>query len=410
MIKLTELASLNESNIISEGINDPGIFKAVFLCGGTGSGKGYISKKLLGFSDNVSFSPDGLKLVNSDTAFEVFLKKAKISLDLKSLPASTRVDADSLRDKAKSVTRHAKSFYTDSMLGLCLDSTGAHVSKVEYQKNELEALGYECIMIFVNTNLETALQRNNSRERKVEDDIAKNVWNDVQAKIPRYKRMFGNNFFEIDNNIGSTISPTVQSAINKFLHASPKSPIAIARINAMKSSLKDDSNLSEDSSTEQTHTGYSVFCDMDGVLCDFELQWKRFFGKFPKQHIKEIGREKFEELLTDTPYKFWINMPWQSGGQELWSVISNYNTTILSSPSNSKEARRAKPNWLKSHGIENRLILAKASDKADYASKDHILIDDYTRNVEQWRAKGGIAIHHTNIDKTLEELAKYGIE
>ena len=54
---------------LEEGVNDPAIFKAVFLAGGPGSGKSFV----VGKSALTSF---GLKLVNSDNAFEQALKKA----------------------------------------------------------------------------------------------------------------------------------------------------------------------------------------------------------------------------------------------------------------------------------------------------------------------------------------------
>ena len=55
---------------LQEGVYDPNIFKAIFLAGGPGSGKSYVAKRTLG--------GQGLKVVNSDDAFEKLLKKAGI--------------------------------------------------------------------------------------------------------------------------------------------------------------------------------------------------------------------------------------------------------------------------------------------------------------------------------------------
>ncbi|SVB23092.1 uncharacterized protein METZ01_LOCUS175946, partial [marine metagenome] len=75
---------LNRS--IREGVNDPGIFKAVFLAGGPGSGKSYVAGGLFGIPDKVNVSAYGLKMVNQDTELERFLKKYFDSTDLDNMP------------------------------------------------------------------------------------------------------------------------------------------------------------------------------------------------------------------------------------------------------------------------------------------------------------------------------------
>ena len=97
MIKLSE--------ILKEGVYDPGIFKAVFTAGGPGSGKSYTASTLFGMPERMPFvSAKGLKGVNSDSAFETYLDKAGLSQDIKSLNAKDHVKAMELRDQAKRVT------------------------------------------------------------------------------------------------------------------------------------------------------------------------------------------------------------------------------------------------------------------------------------------------------------------
>ena len=62
------------NQILSEGVYDPGIFKAFFLAGGPGSGKTFVTQS--------AFAGTGLKIVNSDTLFERGLKKANLSLKM----------------------------------------------------------------------------------------------------------------------------------------------------------------------------------------------------------------------------------------------------------------------------------------------------------------------------------------
>ena len=71
MIKLMDL--------LNEGVFDKGIFKAVFLAGGPGSGKSYVVSQLFGIPKKVNVSVSGLKSVNSDTEFEYLLKKTGIN-------------------------------------------------------------------------------------------------------------------------------------------------------------------------------------------------------------------------------------------------------------------------------------------------------------------------------------------
>ncbi len=78
MIKLIDL--------LIEGVNDPGIFKAVFLAGGPGSGKSYVASQLFGIPEKLNVSAFGLKLVNQDTELEKFLKKYFGTVDIDNMP------------------------------------------------------------------------------------------------------------------------------------------------------------------------------------------------------------------------------------------------------------------------------------------------------------------------------------
>ena len=62
---------------LSEGLYDPGIFKAFFLAGGPGAGKTFVTSS--------AFSGSGLKVVNSDVAFERGLKKANLLEKIRSI-------------------------------------------------------------------------------------------------------------------------------------------------------------------------------------------------------------------------------------------------------------------------------------------------------------------------------------
>ena len=81
MNKLTEFLVkpfLNE-DILEEGARDPGIFKAIFLAGGPGSGKSYVASQLFGIPEKINVSKTGLKMVNQDSELEFLLNKYFVS-------------------------------------------------------------------------------------------------------------------------------------------------------------------------------------------------------------------------------------------------------------------------------------------------------------------------------------------
>ena len=177
-------------DLITEGVYDPGIFKAVFLMGGPGSGKSTVV-------DGLALKSLGLKVVNTDTAFEKGLKKAGISLDLRKTPEDVK---EPIRKKAKRITNMAMDMYIDSRLGLVFDTTSANITKIKSYKKLLDAIGYEYKMIFVNTSLEFAQQRNEARPRKLAPAIVQGEWEKVQKNAGDMKKLFKKDFIQINND------------------------------------------------------------------------------------------------------------------------------------------------------------------------------------------------------------------
>ena len=174
---------------LHEGVYDQHIFKAFFLAGGPGSGKSYVVSRTTGGS--------GLKLVNSDDAFENLLRKAGLSLKM---PSSEEEPRDVVRGRAKEITAKKKANYLEGRLGLIIDGTGREAEKILFQKRQLEELGYDTYMIFVNTSLDVALQRNADRPRSVPESIVTKSWKAVQSNIGKFNNMFRKGFIIVDNN------------------------------------------------------------------------------------------------------------------------------------------------------------------------------------------------------------------
>ena len=174
---------------LQEGVYDPNILKAFFLAGGPGSGKSYVVKRTTGGL--------GMKVVNSDDAFEKLLKDAGLSLKM---PPEEEEPRDVARARAKEITSKRRANYVEGRLGLIIDGTGREYDKISKQARELEGLGYDTHMIFVNTSLDVALERNAKRARSVPTPIVTKSWRAVQNNIGKFQNFFKNNFIILDNN------------------------------------------------------------------------------------------------------------------------------------------------------------------------------------------------------------------
>ena len=133
---------------IDEGVNDPAIFKAIFLAGGPGSGKSFIVGK-------TGLTSLGFKVVNPDTAFEKALNKAGLEMNPDNIFS---VKGQDIRGRAKELTNKQQELYVKGRLGLVIDGTGKDASKILRQRGLLQKLGYSTAMILVNTDKETALK------------------------------------------------------------------------------------------------------------------------------------------------------------------------------------------------------------------------------------------------------------
>ena len=205
---------------LTEGVYDRNIFKAFFLAGGPGSGKSWVSAKTL--------SGAGMKVINTDAAFEALLKRERMSLDFKGYSDAELVRRDEIRAKAKRMTALSLGKAIEGRLGLILDSTARNVPRIESENSHMRALGYDTFMVFVNTTLEVAMARNNERPRKLPDAIVIQNHREVQANIGRLQNVFGtNNFVVVDNNKKKEdINIKVYRAVRKLVNRDPQSKAA----------------------------------------------------------------------------------------------------------------------------------------------------------------------------------------
>ena len=219
-----EFAALKKG--LEEGVNDPAIFKAVFLAGGPGSGKSFIVGK-------TGLTSLGFKVVNSDDAFEKAMAKAGMEMDPENIFS---VQGQELRGKAKVLTGVKQAMYIKGRLGLVIDGTGKDTEKLKKQAKALKSIGYDVSMVFVNTDLATAQARNKARKRTLPEDEVETYWTTVQKNIGAFQTFFGKQKFTVvDNSEGKDYGAETLRAykeVTKFVKAKPDNSSAKAWIKA----------------------------------------------------------------------------------------------------------------------------------------------------------------------------------
>ena len=200
-------------DLLTEGVYDKGIFKAVFMAGGPGSGKSFMAQNIFGIPDKANVSVSGLRVVNSDKQFMYLLKKYNFDpTELASYPddvfkelgAPMKHGGTGLRDLAQDLRVVEKQGYMQGKQGMIIDSTGSNFQKVKKHKKQLEDAGYDTYMVFVMTELKTALKRNTMRaekgERELHKDIVTKSWKDTRKNMGGLKSLFGKNFALVHND------------------------------------------------------------------------------------------------------------------------------------------------------------------------------------------------------------------
>lgn len=153
---------------------------------------------------------------------------------------------------------------------------------------------------------------------------------------------------------------------------------------------------------------YRIYCDMDGVLVDFEKGYRELTGTYSKNHP---DNKSFWQPISDAGASFWANLDWMPDGEELWRYIKKYKPNILSAPSQDPSSRVGKEAWVKMNlkNNYNKLYLYSRANKKLFAGENCILIDDMQQTIDEWNAAGGIGIHHTSAANTIKELKKLGL-
>ena len=207
-----------------EGRNDPSIFHAVFMAGAPGAGKSFVS-------DWMALGPQlGYKVINSDMEFTRYMKDAGLTDDNGAVVLDPKKEFERgvIRTVAKRHTKSKQDHAVIGRLGLVIDGTGANASKVTGQKKTLEALGYECAMVYVSISLEDSIesdrQRGEDGERTIGPELVTQKFKQLDKSIPKLKKSFGKMFFEIDNSVREKTPQIIRIVLNTITKWSKKMP------------------------------------------------------------------------------------------------------------------------------------------------------------------------------------------
>lgn len=257
---------------LDEGIHDPGIFKAVVLAGGPGSGKSYVAQKL-------GLKTLGLVVVNSDSFFEILLKKKGLSLKM---PDSEEEEREKARMAAKALTSKRLSTLLDARLGVIIDSTSGDQAKTKKIINKLQKVGYDVKVIFIQTDLDVALTRNNARERTIPPRVVEYSWKGAQKAKKLLKKQVGNrDYHEIENNEGP-IDISVSGKLSVW--AKKSNTKALEWIEMIKRGM--DSSVKEDINTSIMDS-FKEFIEMQEALT---MQQRLARGRVAKRTAKKRAR------------------------------------------------------------------------------------------------------------------------
>lgn len=155
-----------------------------------------------------------------------------------------------------------------------------------------------------------------------------------------------------------------------------------------------------------------LFCDMDGVLADFDRGYAIVMGReiTPRDYHKDWSQDDWEALHKAAP-TFFRDLPLMPDASELWTYISPHSPTILTGvPKELNGTDVQKKAWSAAHfGPTQPIICCRSKEKALHCRPGDIIIDDWGKYRHLWERAGGIWILHTSAKDSIEQLKELGL-
>ena len=214
--------------------------QAIFLAGPAGAGKSFISKSL---------PLSKFQVINVDDTYEELLKASGIGMKQKDFDPEQLSQAAKLMAQAQKTTKEKYAKALENLNDIIIDGTGAASRPLLKKKAELEALGYETMMVMIYVSPITSLERNANRERSLMPGIVLRTWRDINSNIETYEQAFGDNLVVINNDpkdADKSFDP--QEIKRRFFDTSkakgkPKTPEEIEKAKADIAQLNKDIEL-----------------------------------------------------------------------------------------------------------------------------------------------------------------------
>ena len=181
--------------------------KAIFLAGPAGSGKTFVSAQII---------PNKLTVVNVDDTYEELLKAAGLGTKIADFTQDQLSQAAKLMGQAQKATKEKYALLSAEKKDIIIDGTGAASKPLLKKKQELEALGYDTMMIMIWVSPYTSLERNAARDRALQPSIVLRTWVGVNQNIDTYQQAFGDKFILINNDPNGKLEYDPAYAKEKF--------------------------------------------------------------------------------------------------------------------------------------------------------------------------------------------------
>jgi len=197
--------------------------KAIILAGAPGAGKGTILGGL-----NLS----GLKTLNLDDTIAALSKEQDFTLNQKAADAedrskfmqAMRVATDKLKGNPKRGIKGDLPQTIENRESFILDGTSASYNQTLKLVNQLKEAGYDVMMLYVYTDLENSLKRNQERfeksegkDRSLMPGAVLNTWKDVTKNFKGYQDLFGDNFISVANTGESETMKDIQNILKTYI-------------------------------------------------------------------------------------------------------------------------------------------------------------------------------------------------
>jgi cytidylate kinase len=219
--------------------------KAIILAGAPGAGKSSIVGEII--------SDLGLKVLNIDVFFNKKLEDAGVSLDLKKADAEGRSEAGKAMAAAKKEYQELLQSTIGTKANIVIDGTAASFNETKKLKEDLEAAGYDVMMVYVYAGLERALSQNEDRferskgkDRSLMPAIVLQTWAGVTRNFEPYLNLFGQNFTAVSTSEDPFSKTDLEDIIKRYVDpfrptdTKPKTEKEQAKSDADKKKVEDE--------------------------------------------------------------------------------------------------------------------------------------------------------------------------